>query len=223
MELIFEFAQDTEFHIIKTHDWLDWIADLVRNGQASLLYSYRDIRDVSVSLRQMFGHDDDSLTKALDKAIDVYYRVLGLEGSFIQRYEDLTHDLQQSVVDLGSCLDIAVTENEARVISIEFSIDAIAKRVGKKSMKTRVGNVLLKLLSRMEVPYLARVMGVPQEWRQRVAVSLKGYNFNDQFYPGHISETHGASVWRDKLSKDEARKLTDRYGNWLRDAGYDQI
>lgn len=216
-----EWSRNAALSVIKSHDWSLWQKQLVEDGHALVCYIYRDIRDVAVSAKRIFGYDNSALLARLDNAIQIYDEISGLENSLVQKYETVVFNPHEAVAELGRFVSEELDRNVIERIVDDFSIDRVVKAAQQQKLRSQIGVRLLEVLGGLGLPTLARGMGVPVAWRLSLARRLTGSDARTQFHPGHVSRTQGMSVWREELSNREIEELSDRYAAWLDMAGYE--
>ena len=202
----------------------DRIAALGREGRLFLLHIHRDIRDACVSMHRKSGLPVEQLTRRLDSSVDCYWNVqrhVGEPWVLVQRYETVVGDLRAAVAAVADFIQVPCDASRLDEIAAECSV-------------ARSEEVIARLRRRLDSHGLGTAasenLGVNRErhfgqfgttaFEQRTAVGLQDdstlYHFN------HVSPDRGVpGVWRTALSSDEIAILNDRFGDWLRHAGYD--
>jgi hypothetical protein len=207
---------DGQYHVIKMHGLHETAKEMTASGKMRICYVYRDIRDVALSAKIKWKYDVDSLLKALDQAISVYYSVLGLEGVLIQRYEKVIRDLYLSTEEVARFLGLCAPEEMIKEISEELSLEKAVELAATISRSPIIkGKVIARRLTK-------RVLGQKLATRVRQLFPF-GRVFDRQtlFHPDHVSKNLGAvGTWRNDLSGKEAEMITRRYETWLTEVGY---
>lgn len=193
---IAEWQRDPLYHIVKTHDACEWL--LNAGEHTRICYIHRDLRDVAASIRRKWPQSE--LMSALDRAVDSYHTIAAGSGVLVQKYEDFS---RQPVV--------AATEL-SRHLQLDLTPAAILKAVEENSVEHAVERAAR--LRRSPGALLRRVA-------RRFALGRDHYDSESLLHDDHISETAGATgVWRDVLTAGEIAEIENRFGDWLRLAGY---
>lgn len=200
---------DDLVHVVKTHRPSATVLSPGGNG-IRVLYIYRDLRDVAVSLqakdvRRSFG----DIMRNLEDAVDAYRHVRELSPLLCQRYEDLIADVPQAVQQIAEFVGIRLDQAGARAIAEQCSISLAREETSRLGFK-------LAVLSRKAVLRL----GVARAVADRIAF-LPGYSRRTLLKENHISRNSGAvGSWRSHLPPDRLRRIEQEFGSWLRETGY---
>jgi hypothetical protein len=179
--------------VVKTEFCEPWMIDRVRNGGAVAFGSYRDFRDVIVSLRGFYNRRDRikrtpkawTVQDVLDHRpiiLDSYYGWQRACRVWF-RYED--ENFAQNIVnDVCDILRVPLMPRQKRVIIEEYSLEANLRRTQTQKvwMEAGPGSMLTQ---------------------------------------GHISPTRGRSIWREVLSPHDLVLIDKVGGQWLREHGYE--
>jgi hypothetical protein len=178
--------------VVKTEFCEPWMIDRVRNG-AIAFGTYRDFRDIIVSLRGFYNRRDR--VKRIPKKWTVQdvldYRPIILDSYYCWqrpckvwfRYED--DNLAQYIVnDVSNLLNVSLSSEQKQAIVHKYSLVANLRRTRQQKvwMEAGPGSMLT------------------QE---------------------HISPTKGKSTWREVLSPDDLVLIDKVGGQWLREHGYE--
>jgi hypothetical protein len=139
---VFEkYDAESGFKVFKSHICTPEIRELFASGRASGIYSYRDIRDVTVSsIRKFEMSFDDLLGKRwLDQAIDDFHLWNQLPRMLISRYETMVDDLAGEASRIAAHLNITLADGEALELAGRYSLEKQKERVTAIAEKFRGG------------------------------------------------------------------------------------
>jgi FkbM family methyltransferase len=110
--------------VFKTHFRTNQIDNVLNMPDTKIIFSYRDIRDVAVSMKNK-GWIDDSL-KALRQLTFEYLRVfedwmIYKERMYVSKYEDFYHNISSEVIGISNYLKVELTQKEIETIVNELS------------------------------------------------------------------------------------------------------
>lgn len=117
--------------VVKTHDYYKELQKIVNRGDAKIVYIYRDIRDVVVSLlrkthrkywRFMLSGDLDNLLHEHDLWINN-------RKIHVARYENMVEDLIGEVLSIAAFLELSISRNLAQQIAQKLSLDEQKKTI----------------------------------------------------------------------------------------------
>lgn len=210
-KLFIEWCTSLELHVVKTHNGGLLSAELdkfAKPGTIKILYIYRDVRDVAVSLMRKENCGLEKVIDNLDNAINVYNDVVTRPNVFVQKYEEIMHDLISCVQEVGGFLEIYPSKEILNEVVQECSMSAVEEIV--KTPQKRVKFKLRNFVKRLGLPvyYLLRI-------------KEGDYDESSLFHPDHISKDKGAiGVWKNVLNEKEKKKINTRYETWLSNNGY---
>jgi hypothetical protein len=116
--------------VVKAHRFLPEAEELARSGQAKILYTYRDIRDVVASICRKYSMPPFSFVHGgLASILQEYSRWIAVPGIYVARYEDMTSDLAGEVKRLGRFLGADVGEAHANELADEFGVARQVRRI----------------------------------------------------------------------------------------------
>lgn len=178
--------------VVKADVCQNWMVHRVQTGQARAFGSYRDLRDVIVSLRTFYARRAEAkgppkkwtVRDVLDyrgDMLEVYYCWRKVCGTWF-RYED--EDYAATVIDgVSRRLGVLLSIEQKQAIMSKYSLSANAQRIidQKHWMDAGGGSMLTKI---------------------------------------HISPTLGRSTWRESLSEDDLSLVYEFGGEWLKEHGY---
>lgn len=199
--LVQKWKDDQLFHVIKMHDLYD--IDLYKKAGESMriIYIYRDIRDVAVSVKRKFGHTDNTLIDVLDEAVAVSYELNKYDNVLTQRYEDVISNISYALNEQTNFLKISAN----KVI-----LDEIKNNCSLENMILKTRNIQKD----WKVVFKKQIMKIG--FRKNHI-----YDNKTLLHPDHVSENRGAvGLWRKALTGYEISILTDRYNQWLNEHNY---
>ncbi len=186
-----------EFLVLKCHDYHPYFGQLCQDGLAKTIYSFRDIREVALSIAWKLGisiletiHGD-----ALQHAIDSYYLWTATPNILIQRYEAFTSQPQKAILEISSHIGLTLSERDASQLAQNFSKDT--NRIYVEKFK----NSLL-------------TQGIEPE---------KDYLMYDQHSLLHWNHIRPESTkrWQD-LDPEELQEMSLVVQQWLLDTGFEK-
>ena len=211
-----EWAADDAWRVVKTHEALDAAPELLATGRLRVLYVYRDLRDVAVSIKRAFAATGDDLMDQLELGVEWYDRLDALRSEhrecFLwQRYEDVYGDLPAAIHDAAMFLGLDPGSATLEAVHAECRLESAEKIT--QAARRELARALTAL--RKESPARADAFAAQvRDAGWAVQESLLHHH--------HISAGRGVpDGWRDKLPEDEAARITERFLPWLVDRGYD--
>ena len=120
-----------KFLVIKSHDFSPQIKTLVEAGKVKVVYVYRDLRDVTVSLANKFSKSTDNAISRLSHQLNNYYLWTNMDQIRVSRYENMVNDLYSEVLGIANYLEIELNHDLARSISDQLEINQQKQRVKK--------------------------------------------------------------------------------------------
>jgi len=223
-------AADERQYVFKIHDLttfeyadLDLLGKLIGTGGVRVLYIHRDVRDVAVSLMEKLGVTFDYSCKMIDGALNGYHGVqphLGAPWLLVQRYDELTSDIEAGVEQIAALLALDPSPELIQSIVRECSLEGV---------ETVIRDLRRGLVTNKVHSAAAKLPGSPREKLRTMAYHMSGDQLEEigfadretQIHFNHIGKFRGRSnVWRTELTQGQIGILNDRFGNWLREAGY---
>jgi len=120
--------------VIKTHEPLIEFEPAIRQGNARLFYTFRDLRAVALSnMRkwQMPFADVIASDGLLDEVVSAARKFLAFPGVCVSRYEDIVSSFAGEIRKWGLALGLPMTIERAEELAAEFSPDAQRARIDK--------------------------------------------------------------------------------------------
>lgn len=211
-----EWAEDSLWHVVKTHEVFDALPALLSAERVRVLYIYRDLRDVAVSLKRAFAATGEELMRRVAEGVEWYGRLDALRSTrsecFLwQCYEDVYSDLAPAIRDTAVFLGLDASDAILEAVHAECRIETAEKATS--AARRELARVLVGL--RRESPQRADAFAAQvREAGWAVQGSLLHHH--------HISPNHGVpGGWRDALPADEATRITERFREWLIAGGYE--
>lgn len=120
-----------KFLVIKSHDFSPQIKTLVEDGKVKVVYVYRDLRDVAVSLANKFAKSTDDAISRLSHQLNNYYLWTEMDKIRVSLYENMVDDLYSEVLEIANYLEVEVNHDLARSISNKLEINQQKQRIKK--------------------------------------------------------------------------------------------
>ena len=191
-----EMSKSEEIYLLKSHWVTDEILNLSRDLNIRYLISYRDVRDVAVSMMIKFDYSFKKAKKRIAKAIDNIQRirVLGENYYLEQPYPILKDKLDVAIKDVNDFLNLGVKESIRIDIENELSIDNLYNLCKKRKMPFSTLFRKVIFLLRLRFPFA---------------------NEKYMLHANHISKHKGRQgVWQENLSKQQAEELQETFSDW---------
>ena len=117
-------------HVVKTHRVHPLLPELIGTGRIKVLYIHRDIRDVAVSTKRVWGMRGQKLIESLDKIVLAYWglkelRQVAPEHFLWQRYDHLMSDPETAAGEIRDFLSVDVSEDDFRASVDECSLKTV--------------------------------------------------------------------------------------------------
>ncbi len=222
-ETFHQWARSKRYHIIKTHVPVRGLEEWERVEAVRVLYIYRDLRDVAVSVRDMFGLTGVQLWRSLDDAIAAYYEFRSKTSVLMQKYECVVEDIPRAVSEIGQFLGIPISNAAAVTVAEECSLESVRRVVSSSGLwwKQPLRASLLNIGRKTRATRVLRALGVPQAKIAKMRKSLIAAESKTLLHKSHISPRNGASgAWRDELDDDTIARIETQYAGWLNKHGY---
>ena len=118
-----------KFLVIKSHDFSTQVKTLVEAGKVKVVYIYRDLRDVVVSLANKFSKSTEVAISRLGNQLNNYYLWTGIDKTMVSRYENMANDLYNEVLKTANYLEVKVNSDLARIISNKLELNQQKQRI----------------------------------------------------------------------------------------------
>lgn len=196
-QLFRDHIQERAILVIKMHEYSDDVEALVVSGNAKLIYSYRDIRDVIISWMRMQGWSFEQILERRfieDSCLYPYEKWTSLSDVLITRYENLVNSqLTGEVRRIAAHLGLDVAENLVQWTANNHTIE------NQKAQIARFDYV-----------------------QKGVQSGATSYNPDTLLHNNHIW-SGAVDQWREILSAEEINKVENIAGNWLDVVGYSRF
>jgi hypothetical protein len=180
------------FAVVKTHEVLPELDPFIEQGLVRLLYSFRDLRAVALSVMRKweipFAHVIGR-NGWLDTAVASSTRWLSVPGVCASRYEDMVLALPGEVTKWAYALGLNIRRGQAEELAARYCIEAQRDRI---RMIQNPGEA-----------------GGPTEY----------FDPESLLHPNHIIDG-SLEGWKIGLEKWQIRQIEGRFSRWLLDHGY---
>ena len=137
-EMKSETKTEADCVLLKCHRFLPEAAALAADGRATLLYVYRDIRDVVASIVRKYDAPEFAYVHGgLRSLLDENRQWESTSGIYIARYESMTADLTGEAQRLSGHLGLPLADGEAERIAADLSPARQRERIAEG--RSRVG------------------------------------------------------------------------------------
>jgi hypothetical protein len=191
--------EDEKVYLLKTH----WVTDDVLKlaarypDKVSFLISYRDIRDVAVSMMVKFDYSFDKAVNRIELAIQNIERIR-LTGCRVleQTYHTLRYELESAVMDVNEFLLAGLSADLLEKVVSELDIEKAYIKSRLKKIPFEGVRRKLAFLFKTKFPYADSEM---------------------MLHANHVSEHKGETgVWKNKLNQEQVTILEKQFADWLR-------
>jgi hypothetical protein len=125
--------------VAKTHEVFPEFDALIQQDLVSLLYTYRDLRAVALSVMRKweipFAHVIGR-NGWLDTAVESSIHWLSIPGVCVSRYEDIVLSLPAEVMKWANVLGLNITCAQAEELATKYCIQAQQDRIRKMRLQT---------------------------------------------------------------------------------------
>lgn len=185
-------ASPATIQVLKVHKFkhLQHVEEAIAQGKAKCLYTYRDIRDVAVSLMNLRKIRFKELifrNQEVQQSLQDFQAWTSLEGVMISRYEQMVNNLPQEVLRIAKHLNVE--------LSTEMAID-IAKNHTLEKQKERI-----------------------RQWQSRDDFNPRTHDGKSLLHHNHIN-SGTSQQWRYTLRPMQIAFLESLTETWLRERGY---
>ena len=123
-------VEQVEYIVVKNHDVTADLESILNSDSGVAIYSYRDVRDVVVSMMNKMNIPfEDSVKFNLDYALRNFYAVKRLRDPLISFYDDIIADPASEVVRIAEKLSFQIDANLADAIAAEYSLPMQQQRI----------------------------------------------------------------------------------------------
>ena len=188
-------ATDKVPRIFKFHGKNVALGLLAESGAASVIYCYRDIRDVAVSLMEKMSVDFEHLMglRILERLVegDKFWR--NQRAVLVQRYERIVTNSIESIFEIANHLGVDVALGYVEDLAARYSLEKNKARC--RSIADSLERDGLNLT-------------------QHYATAPCFRDTFSELHWNHISSGN-SERWRIQLSLEQQRKLNDMFKDWL--------
>ena len=119
--------------VAKTHSYLEQLAPYVGTEDLAVVTTYRDPRDIAVSMMNFRNHTFDEVMESgqIKHAVHQQQMWEKLPGCYHARYEDFYDDLESLVVLVSKASGIYMSEEYAKHLADYLSLERNKKRAEK--------------------------------------------------------------------------------------------
>jgi len=183
--------EENKYLVVKCHDYIKEVRELVLERKAIVIYIYRDIRDVMVSwVRQEQKPAWRVINrKRIERLLYNYYNWTALENALISKYEDTIKDLKRETTKIAKTIGVHMEESMAEEIAKKYSINQTKKRIAQFPLD--------KLM----------------------ASGFQPYDPHTHLHIGHI-QSGKVGRYKKELSSLQVGFIEDIAFNWLVERGY---
>lgn len=200
--------------IIKTHKYFSFFNDEELAGRhAKFLGTYRDIREVTVSLMNANNCTFDKVIRDgwLEKEMEKYYRIAGLKSVLMQDYRVFTvPDLRPAITQIAEFLDVGLDDRQTDRIWEKCRVENLKKEVQEYAGTFRYRTIHL----------LNRVFTRLNPTKKMSNGLITNRNKKNDLHHNHFAPVQ--SDWRTQLTDGEKSLLKRITSEWLITAGIEK-
>lgn len=191
--------EDEKVYLLKTH----WVTDDVLKmagkhpDKVSFLVSYRDVRDVAVSMMIKFDYSFDKAVNRIELAIQNIERIRLTDCRVLeQTYHTLRYELESAVMDVNEFLLTDLNADSLEKIVSELDIEKAYIKSRMKKIPFEGVRRKLAFLFKTKFPYADSEM---------------------MLHANHVSEHKGETgVWRSQLNQEQVTMMENKFEAWIR-------
>ena len=124
-----------QLNVIKVHSThqLVGVKDAIRDGWATYLYSYRDLRDVIISIQHKWNLEFPQVLQAcyLDYIMWEYKNWTSLPGGHISKYETFVDNPNQEAHAIAAHLNLSLPDGEIATLASQYSLQNQKARMAR--------------------------------------------------------------------------------------------
>jgi len=215
-----KWGEEQRFYIIKSHALLPYSAEWQAAGLLQICYTYRDLRDIAVSIKRQFKKEGKDLYRLLNKSTKNYFELQKIDGAISQKYEDMMSNLPSEIRRLAQGLGQLPSEKLILAIANQWSLDNTRKTIS---------NFCHQSQKKKEIYHFLQELKIEKITTKTIKYLNPNFTWNNPYghdditilHPGHISSRGGEiGRWKTQLKPDEIQTINARYHNYLVKAGY---
>jgi hypothetical protein len=180
--------------VLKAHQLIPELRTSLEQGNASLFYTYRDLRAVAVSAMRKwelpFTHVI-SRNGWLETAVRSSNEIMAFPGVCPSSYEDIVSALPTEITRWASLIGLTISPSDAAALADEFSLQSQLKRID-----------LIK--------------------QQKPEDKAEFFDSRSLLHHNHIFDG-SIDGWKTQLEAWQIRQIERRFGDWLREHNYPLI
>lgn len=182
--------------VVKVHDCTPAIRAEFEQQNAIGIYSFRDLRDVFVSMMQQQQKSFAQLWQEnfIESCLHNHQLWTSLPTVLVSAYEKMIADVPGEVQRIARHLGLNLTETEGQTIAANYNLD---------KQRTRIARFRAELLQTPLNPEDHRTI----------------FDYHDEKTLLHLNHIHTvkAGRWQDELSDQQADLIAERVRNWYRE------
>lgn len=136
-----ELDEPGALHVVKVHspEQLDGIEAALRSGEARYIYSYRDLRDVAISIQNKWNRSFRQILRAcyVEYILDAYEDWMALPGGYVSRYEIFVENPSAEARAIAAHLELSLPEAEIDTLAENYTIEAQKERMSELRAASR--------------------------------------------------------------------------------------
>jgi hypothetical protein len=125
--------RDLSHAVLKCHSLDAFGYSLVRIGAAKVVYTWRDIADVTVSYMRMFGNDFDHALDVIDTSLELRRFHLERSNAVILAYNDIMTRPEKAIEAIASYLGLEGRPDLIALVNEETSLERVREKVAQLS------------------------------------------------------------------------------------------
>lgn len=217
-----EWKNSQKLYIIKSHQLLPGVLELVEQNVARICYSFRDVRQVATSAIYKWGWDFDTLVDSLDDAIKTFDELsLVQRGVLTQRYENIVSNVENEVRHIVSFLNITVSDQVIDEVINENSLEAVLKKTAMVDPSATSPKASLRHTWSLFRGVLGKIGGGGVDPGEPVKNRRHAnrYDARTLLHSNHVTDL--STEQRNLLiTHEQFQFIDDRYSDWLQAQGY---
>ena len=177
--------------IVKSHAYIPHLEALFAKGESKAIYSYRDVRDVVVSMMNKRNESFEQLVNRgfIETILSDYGKWRHCSPLLTSKYEDMVADLSREVSRIADFLNVPLDVKTIEEIAIEHSLEKQREKINNH-----------------------------QNENQRVSNNIR-WDSQSLLHTNHI-RSGKADQWRTELAAHEIAVIEGIAGVWLQKRGY---
>lgn len=188
-------VNETDYLVVKCHQYTNEAAELIQNDEVKVIYVYRDIRDVVVSMMKKESKTFEEIVKSnfiKQDCLGSFHKWNSIKGILISEYKELTEDLKPEILKIAAYLEIDLDEQSVNEIADSYTFEQQKQRIQKFDYQ--------------------------QQGIQGDSSNVM-YDPTSLLHHNHINSGKSGQ-WRDCLSQEEVFEIEKMTFEWLISRGY---